>query len=121
MKKSCGLAFALSLVVVASFTSCAGSLAAKPTGTYTYGSETGERIRARYYALSDGSLDFVKITLPDGKEYTLPNVMSASGAKYSDDALYIWWTKGENAFLETRSEDGDWVPVYRECKIIEEK
>ena len=42
---------------------------------YTCGTE--ETITARYYSLSDDSLHFVKVTLPDGKVYTLPAVLSA--------------------------------------------
>ena len=83
----------------------------------TYLTESGEEIQARYYSLSDGSLHFVKLTLPDGKEYTLPNVMSASGARYTDDSELVWWTKDDGAFAEMRAEDGEWILKYADCRI----
>lgn len=50
-----------------------------------YQCANGDCIVARYYSLSDGSLDFVKVTMPESREYTLPHVVSASGARYTDD------------------------------------
>ena len=50
-----------------------------------YESGTGERFAARYGSLSDGSLHFVKIKMPDGHEYTLPQVISGSGARHTDE------------------------------------
>jgi len=82
-----------------------------------YLTESGEEIHARYYTLSDDSLHFVKLKLPDGKEYTLPNVMSASGARYTDDFELVWWTKGDGAFAEMRAEDGEWIMKYADCRI----
>ncbi len=79
---------------------------------------SAERITARYYSLSDDSLSFVKVTMPDGKIYTLPNVVSASGARYSDDRELVWWTKGDTAFAEKRGEDGQWKTVYTDCRVI---
>jgi len=69
--------------------------------------KNGQRIIAKYYSLSDGSLNFVKVTLPDRKGHTLPNGVSASGARYTDDLKLIWWIKGETAFAETRTESGE--------------
>jgi membrane-bound inhibitor of C-type lysozyme len=82
----------------------------------TYVCETGDRVTARYYSLSDRSLDFVKVTLPDKTEYTLPQVMSASGVKYSDDFKLVWWTKGETAFMQARDDKGEWKLKFQECK-----
>ncbi|MGA2822550.1 MAG: MliC family protein [Bacteroidales bacterium] len=82
-----------------------------------YESDRGDRIIARYFILSDRSLDFVKVTLPSGKEYTLPQVMSASGVRYTDDRELIWWTKGNIAFAEVRDINGQWIRKY-ECKEI---
>lgn len=82
-----------------------------------YESDSGYRIIARYFTLSDSSLDFVKLTLPGGKEYTLPQAMSASGVRYTDDRELVWWTKGKTAFAEVRDETGQWVRKY-DCKEI---
>jgi membrane-bound inhibitor of C-type lysozyme len=81
----------------------------------TYHCENGAQIVARYYSLSDKSLDFVKVWLPDGKEYTLPQVLSGSGVRYSDDRELVWWTKGASAFAEMRDQNGDWQVMYDKC------
>lgn len=83
-----------------------------------YTCENGEQIVARYYSLSDDSLDFVKVTMPDGQELTLPNAVSASGARYTDDREWVWWTKGESAFAETRDESGEWQVKYDNCQQV---
>jgi len=82
-----------------------------------YESDNGARIIAKYFTLSDHSLDFAKVTLPGGREYTLPQVMSASGVRYTDDRELVWWTKGNTAFAEVRDENGQWKRKY-DCKEI---
>ncbi|RLM21253.1 lysozyme inhibitor [Brenneria alni] len=37
--------------------------------------------------------------LLDGESHTLPQVVSASGARYSDGA-YTFWSKGNHAFIQ---------------------
>ena len=86
-----------------------------------YSCGTEETITARYYSLSDDSLSFVKVTMPDGKVYTLPAVLSASGVRYTDDFELVWWTKGDTAFAEKRQENGEWKTLYEECRIVPEK
>jgi len=81
----------------------------------TYQCDNGAQIVARYYSLSDKSLDFVKVCTPDGKEYTLPQVLSGSGVRYSDDRELVWWTKGASAFAEMRDQNGDWQVRYNNC------
>lgn len=85
----------------------------------TYRSATGETIVARYYELTDGSLSFVKLTLPDGERCTLPQVLSGSGVRYTDDFRVVWWTKGDTAFGEARDGNGDWKLRYPDCRIVE--
>jgi len=87
----------------------------------TYRCEGGEQIVAKYYSLSDKSLHFVKVTMPDGQELTLPNAMSASGARYTDDRLWVWWTKGESGFAETRDANGEWQVKYQNCQQVPAK
>jgi len=124
--------FARSAIVVIciallAFLSACGGNAAKNrlevTGgdAVTYQAENGARVTAKYYSLSDKSLDFVKVTLPDGKEYTLPCVLSASGARYTDDRELVWWTKGDTAQAEKRDESGEWKTLYSECREIGDK
>jgi len=85
-------------------------------GAATYLTDTGERIVARYFALGDDSLEFVRLAMPDGEVYTLPRVVSASGVRYSDDARLSWWTKGDEVLVERRDAAGRWQRMYRRCR-----
>lgn len=50
----------------------------------------GQNIIIKIYSLSDKSLNFVKFTYKD-KNYTLPQVVSADGARFSDGRdLSVW-------------------------------
>lgn len=73
----------------------------KVTGgeTVSYFCDNGKKMAARYYNLSDNSLSFVKLTL-NGKIYTLPQLVSASGARYTDERQVEWWVKGDKALLD---------------------
>jgi len=84
----------------------------------TYSCENNDLIAARYYSLSDNSLNFVKLTMPDGKEYTLPQALSASGARYTNDLELVWWIKGDAATVEIRSREGDWQLKYNNCQVV---
>jgi len=86
-----------------------------------YKCDNGDGITARYYSLSDGSLNFIKLILFDGKEQTLPQVISASGARYTDDRELIWWIKGDSARVEMRDSEGNWQSKYQECKVVPDK
>lgn len=86
-----------------------------------YRCENNDQITARYYNISDKSLHFVKVLLPGDTEYTLPCVLSASGARYTDDREIVWWTKGSFAFLEARDKSGNWRIKYNNCKEIADK
>ena len=97
-----------------------GDLTVRGGESITYQCENGEQIVARYYSLSDGSLDFVKITLPEGEKYTLQHVFSASGVRYTDDFKIMWWTKGDSAFLSVRGENGEWQVRYQNCKELQD-
>lgn len=92
-------------------------LTVKGANKVTYITGNGDHIIARYFSLSDGTLDFVKVILPDNKEYTLPQVMSASGVRYTDDRELVWWTKADSAFAEVRDGNGQWIRKY-ECREI---
>ena len=82
-----------------------------------YVCDNGEELLARYFMLSDESLRFVKILFPDGTEYTLPQVLSASGGRYTDDIELLWWVKGDVAYVEKRDETGEWQPLYKDCRV----
>ena len=80
-----------------------------------YGCSGGVEIRASYHQLSDGSLQWVKLTLPGGEERILPHAVSASGDRYSEELDLDWWARGDEAFARTRDADGNWVPLYTDC------
>ena len=89
-------------------------------GVITWRTETGEKIVTRFCSLSDNSLKFVKVVLPGGKEYTLPQVVSASGVRYTDEREIVFWMKGETAFIQQRAPSGEWQILYNNCRVITE-
>jgi membrane-bound inhibitor of C-type lysozyme len=111
--------------VLAIATGCAGlnsgGLLVRGGTPVLYRCEAGVQVIARYYALTDESLRFVKLTLPGDREVTLPQALSASGARYSDDGEWVWWIKGDGGRLERRGPDGTWQVFYRECRRALEK
>ena len=78
---------------------------------YTYQCDDGSKIKARFCSLSDSSLNFVKIITEDGKEYTLPQLVSGSGARYSDERGLEFWIKGNEVTISKMGEDGKWKIV----------
>jgi len=114
--------FLCALALAACLGGCEGKKQEKLTVTggepISYLCEGGEEIVARYYSLSDKSLHFVKVKMPDGQEFTLPNAVSASGARYTDERLWVWWTKGESGFAETRNDAGEWYTIYENCNQV---
>lgn len=84
-----------------------------------YESEDGKRFTARYGFLSDESLHFVKVTMPDGKEYTLPQVISGSGVRYTDEREVVWWTHQGTVRVDVRDAEGKWKTRYSKLKEIQ--
>ena len=83
-----------------------------------YISGQGDRFAARYGSLSDGSLHFVKVTMPDGREYTLPQVISASGVRYTDERELVWWTHQGTVRVDVRDTEGNWTTKYSELREV---
>ena len=75
-------------------------------------SQNGERFVARYGRLSDDSLDFVKVTMPDGRGWTLPRAVSGSGARYTDERALVWWEHHGTVRVDVRRDDGQWDEGY---------
>lgn len=94
----------------------AGKLGVTGGDPITYLCEQNKKVQVRYFALSDDSLNFIKLSLPDGKDYTLPQAVSASGARYTDDHEVVWWNKGKEGFVEMRDQEGEWQSLYNDCK-----
>jgi len=84
-----------------------------------YKSETGEQFVAKYGSLSDGSLHFVKLTMPDGREYTLPQVISGSGVRYTDEREIVWWTHQGTIRVDVRDAEGKWTTKYPQLKELQ--
>jgi membrane-bound inhibitor of C-type lysozyme len=84
-----------------------------------YQSDTGERFVARYGTLSDGSLYFVKVKMPDGKEYTLPQVVSGSGVRYTDEREIVWWSHHGTVRVDVRDAEGKWNTRYSELREMQ--
>ena len=83
-----------------------------------YTSSNGENFVARYGSLSDGSLHFVKVQMPGGREYTLPQVVSASGARYTDERDVVWWTHQGTVRVDVRNAEGNWETQYPELHEV---
>ncbi len=111
-------AFLLVVALGGCATQRVGGLTVSPGTAYTYQTNTGETIEATYYQLSDDSLSFVKVVMPDGEEYTLPQVVSASGSRYTDDRVLVWWSKGDEALVEKRNDGGEWDALFEEVKVV---
>ena len=49
---------------------------------------------------TNGARSSVKLTLSDGRELSLPQVLSGSGARYANgDESFVFWNKGNTAFI----------------------
>lgn len=58
----------------------------------------GKTIDATFVNTGGGS---VKLALSDGRSLTLPQAMSASGARYANkDESFVFWNKGNTAFID---------------------
>ncbi len=86
-----------------------------------YRSDDGDQFVAKYGSLSDGSLYFVKVKMPDGQDYTLPQVVSASGVKYTDEREIVWWTHQGTVRVDVRDAEGRWKTRYSELRQVQRK
>lgn len=67
--------------------------------TLQYECERGAVVWATYVNADEGSFAIIHV---EGQQVALKTARSASGAKYvqaPDGAGYVWWTKGDEAFL----------------------
>ena len=74
-------------------------------------------VEAQYYSPVGSGHHFVHLLMPDGKEHILPQAISASGARYTDDEGLLWWIKGDSAILEVRDKTGAWQTVSDDCRV----
>ncbi|WP_289294709.1 MliC family protein [uncultured Reyranella sp.] len=55
----------------------------------------------------------VVVQLSDGRKFSLPQTLSASGTRYADSSgTFVFWSKGDTAFVE---EGPNQTVTYRDC------
>jgi membrane-bound inhibitor of C-type lysozyme len=121
-----GATVVVSMLIALSLASCATSprqteLTVHIGQPVHYRSEDGDHFVARYGTLSDGSLHFVKVQMPSGDEYTLPQVVSASGVRYTDEKDLVWWTHQGTVLVDVRDAEGNWETKYSGLREVPEK
>lgn len=79
----------------------------------------GSQLVVRYGRLSDDSLSFARLQPPGEQPLTLPQLVSGSGVRYSNEQLWQWWTKGQGGFLQRRDPQGEWRTVLENCRSDE--
>ena len=72
------------------------------------------QITITHFQLSDQSLAFAKIQLPELPEFTLPQVNSASGITYANGSVQ-WTEKGKEASVWVLEKKDEWQPLFRDC------
>ncbi len=83
---------------------------------FLYHCAGGGKLGVRYGRLSDGSLSLARLDLPDHRTVTLPQLVAGSGARYSNDLRWQWWSKGSSGFLERRDHQGQWQKFLDQCR-----
>jgi len=62
-----------------------------------------KKVSAVFHAGDNASVDFV---LPDGRNLSLPQAISASGARYADkNENVVFWNKGDMIFIEEHGKE----------------
>lgn len=92
-----------------------------PMSTVRYQCQQDKTIVADYY---DGKSSVapdgrpipsgrVVVQLSDGRKFSLPQTLSASGTRYADSSgAFVFWSKGDTAFVE---EGPSQTVTYRDC------
>ncbi|MEZ5874962.1 MAG: MliC family protein [Hyphomicrobiales bacterium] len=82
-----------------------------PVATAVFKCADGKSIDATFYA------DKVDLKLSDGRSMSVPQAMSASGARYAnEDETFVFWNKGNTAFV---TEGADQKMTYADCATAE--
>ena len=69
----------------------------------------GKSIEAAFFNAAPGH---VELTLSDGRRFTLPQAVSASGARYANaDESIVFWNKGDTAFIDEQGRRS-----YADCR-----
>lgn len=88
----------LSVPAVVLCVSAALSGCASPSIKAQYACTGGKTVSA---AFVNGTSSRVKLALSDGRTLTVPQAVSASGARYANaDESFVFWNKGNTAFIQ---------------------
>lgn len=81
--------------------------AEEPVAEATFTCKDDKTIAATFYA------DKVDLKLSDGRDLSLPQVISASGARYAnEDETFVFWNVGDTAFVTEGADDKE---TYSDC------
>ena len=104
------LLFGLGASAAMSTESSTPAPADEPIATAIYRCDGDKGIDATYYP------DSVDLTLTDGRNLVLPQVISGSGARYAnEDESFTFWNKGDTAFITEGSDDN---LTFKDCSAV---
>lgn len=82
-----------------------------PVSIVTFSCEQGKTIGATFYQAK------VDLVLSDGRKMTLPEAISASGARYANAGeTFVFWNKGNTAFI-TEGKTEPQAQTYTNCVV----
>lgn len=73
------------------------------------------RVPVRYLNTDAGALAYLPA---GGRKLLFVSVQAASGVKYVA-GRYVWWSKGNEAFLEDMMQDESGEPILKDCRQVE--
>ncbi|HEY9480972.1 MAG TPA: MliC family protein [Candidatus Paceibacterota bacterium] len=83
-------------------------VAPRPISSVAYACDASKTIGARYFK------DHVDVKFDDGRAITLPQAISADGARYANaDESLVFWSKGNSVMV---LEDGA-ESTYKNCSV----
>ncbi|MGP1587064.1 MAG: MliC family protein [Treponemataceae bacterium] len=122
MKKNIFAVFFTAFLLIPFLLSCNGSekegeLRVIVTGAMDFVAQEGDELFVKFYELSDGTIDFVKVKSSE-TTFTCVHSVSADGSKYSNEFSREFWFKGKDLFEFVKDEEGQWV-LYKEYSLKE--
>jgi membrane-bound inhibitor of C-type lysozyme len=98
MRETLSLSSGVVLCVLLPLPGCSG--ASRDTVSASFTCDAGQSIQAVF---TTGAQPVVKLMLSDGRQLTLPQAPSASGARYANaEESVVFWNKGRTAFIDER-------------------
>ena len=83
-----------------------------------YRDDNGALFVARYGSLFDDTFHFVRVKMPNGQQHTLPQIVSASGVRYTDEKELVWWIHQGAVRVDIRTAAGKWKAGYSGLKEV---